>query len=424
MNQTKPADGGTVVRSVTLAGGAALLILMGQWVTALVAGAAYVVSNYLAALRKTGWRQGEIAPGLQVSSRQASDTPADNRRRSASDQSLEVEKRPRQDTGQPPKGSKKGNTQEDLKKRYSGIMGRYNRFMDNHPKLRDFITKLGTDNIGMLAAFVSWSILTSIVPIIVGLVALSSLFFRDPHSQAVVISHLSNATQHAFSAKEIKAIVKGSAQHSGILGLIGFVGVLWGGANVGGSLSTAFQAIFEVQGRSFIKEKLIDVGMVFVFTILMIVIIAGSSAAPILTGMLNHVPVPFLTWLVGILIDVVAAFLLFGAIYLVLPNIKPAFRFGNVWRGALLSSILFTILSQVWNVYASFQHFGKYGVLLSSLLIFTAWIYFFSMITMVGAEIVAFEAIEEAKREGKSVGPQPKESVPQHEVLRNEPVAR
>jgi uncharacterized BrkB/YihY/UPF0761 family membrane protein len=83
--------------------------------------------------------------------------------------------------------------------------------------------------------------------------------------------------------------------------------------------------------------------------------------------------------------------------------------------------VLFTLLSQVWGIYANFQHFGKYGSAIASLLVLTAWIYFFSLILVVGAEVVAFEAIEQAKQEGREIGPQPEESVPQHGVLRNDP---
>jgi hypothetical protein len=42
------------------------------------------------------------------------------------------------------------------------------------------------------------------------------------------------------------------------------------------------------------------------------------------------------------------------------------------------------------------------------------------MILMIGAEFVAFGAIQEAKHKDESVGPHPEDSVPQHEVLREE----
>lgn len=295
------------------------------------------------------------------------------------------------------------------------------RELDEHRGFKAFLTKLGKDNIGMLAAFVSWSLLTSLVPIIVGLVAISSLFLHSPSAQASIISHLQSAVHGAISKNEIRSMVQASIKHGGILGLIGFVGVLWGGSNVGGSFSTAFQSIFEVQGRSFIKEKLLDIGMIFVFTALMLVILAATSAGAILNHLFSGFPLPgIVQFIIGTAVSLLASFLLFGAIYLVFPNIKPGFRFGNVWRGALLAAVLFQILTYIWPIYAHFAHFGRYGTVFFPILVLTAWIYFFSVITMLGAEVVAVAAIREAQSQGKSVGPNTDDTVPQHKVLRGQ----
>jgi uncharacterized BrkB/YihY/UPF0761 family membrane protein len=276
------------------------------------------------------------------------------------------------------------------------------------------------DNLGMLAAVVSWSVLTSVVPIMLGLLAISGfLLAGNPSAQTSVISHLSAALQGALTTKDIQEIVKASAQHAGLLGIVGFLSILWGGANVGGAISTAFQAIFEVNGRNFIVEKLIDMGMIFVFAILMVIIIAATSAAAIVSRLFSGVPIPGgATFVIGVVIGVIAAFLLFSAIYLVFPNTEPPFRFQNVWKGALVSAILFEILSFIWPIYAHFAHFSRYGAVLFPILLLTAWIYFFSMILMVGAEVVAFASIRETNRQGQPIGPAPTESVPQHDVLR------
>lgn len=416
-------DGSSVVRSILVATGVVALFAMGQWVAAAVLSVSYGSVDVLARLRRSIMRLPRSEPASQAAFSASDKTRSDvltNRGSSkqAHDHQLVVEQRPRSERGRD--GAQGNDSKGDKKDSSGGIMGKFKSFMDKHPRLKAFVTKIGKDNIGMLSGFLSWSLLTSMVPLIVGLVAITGLVLRDPATQRSVVEHLAAATQ-GFSAKDIESIVHGSVQHAGIFGLIGFIGVLWGGSNIGGSISTIFQAIFEVNGRSFIKEKLIDVGMIFVFAALMIVIILGASASALLSGLIAHVPFPGVAQAVGIVVDLIAAFLLFSAVYLVFPNIDPPFRFHNVWKGALLASILFTILSQVWGIYANFQHFGKYGQILGVLLVLTAWIYFFSMILVVGAEVVAFESIEEAKSEARSVGPEPQESVPQHDVLRKDP---
>lgn len=428
-------EDGSPVRSVLITVGAVYLFLTGQKRSAVVVGLAYAAMDALANLRASGAGRAFLAdssptqgPTVPAGTRAERDAPPRTLFSArAPSERTEVEKRKPARTSQKDRAQRKdasGQQADSSKNKSGGPLGFYNSFMEKHPNVKAFIEKVGKDNIGMLAAFVSWTVLTSIVPIIVGLVAISGLFLRDPSTQANIVSHIHSASQGTFSASEIMSLVRLSTQHTGLLGLIGFVGVLWGGSSLGGAVSTAFQAIFETTGRNFIKEKLIDIGMLFVFTALMLIIILGSAAGSILTSFVRGVPVPGLVEIIGLAISLVSAFILFMAIYLVFPNIDPPFKFGNVWKGAGVSAILFTILSLIWPIYAHFQNFGKYGQLLSSILLLTAWIYFFSMITMVGAEVTAFAAIEQAHDEGKELGPEPQESVPQHEVLRDSPAPR
>jgi membrane protein len=428
-DQVESESSGSPIRSVLIALGAVYLFLTGQRRSALVIGVAYAAMDGLSNLRasgigsrllaETGSSRGAAVAagpaGRQEPARTFFSSPAQK------DQ-LQVETKKRSNgRSAGSAGDDTGSDKKDDSGKSGGPLGFFKSFMDRHPNVKAFLEKIGKDNIGMLAAFVAWTILTSIVPIMVGLVAITGLFLRDPGVQASVVNHIESATQGTFNRTEIMNLVHLTTQHTGILGLIGFLGLLWGGSSAGGAISTAFQAIFETTGRNFIKEKLIDVGMVFVFTALMLVIIAGSAAGSLISTLVKGVPLPGLVEGIGLGVSLISAFILFMAIYLVFPNIDPPFKFGNIWKGALVSSVLFTILSLIWPLYAHFQNFGKYGQLLSSMLLLTAWIYFFCMILMVGGEVVAFAAIQQAHEEGKSLGPEPTESVPQHEVLRNQP---
>jgi len=83
---------------------------------------------------------------------------------------------------------------------------------------------------------------------------------------------------------------------TGLLSIIGVLGVLWGGSNVGGAISTVFQPIFHVKGRSFLVEKLIDVGMIIVFTALMLVIIGATAAGALLNRLISSFRVRSSSW--------------------------------------------------------------------------------------------------------------------------------
>jgi membrane protein len=286
-------------------------------------------------------------------------------------------------------------------------------FFGRHPQLKAFIDKFMKDNVGMLASVVAWTLFTSIVPILAGLVAISGLFLHDPGAQRVVIAHLSAALQNVFSPHEIQAMVKATVQHNGLLALIGFAGVLWGGSNVGGAISTVFQPIFQVRGRDFLKEKLLDIGMIFVLTILMLVIVGGTTAVALLDRLFGAGQPGIITLTIGTITSLVAAFLLFAVIYTVFPNTEPRFKIRNIWPGAAIAAVLFQALTYIFPFYTKVSHFGKYAALLVPILLLTAWIYFFSLILVVGAEFVSFRALREARREGEEIGPPPDGTVPQ-----------
>jgi YihY family inner membrane protein len=251
-------------------------------------------------------------------------------------------------------------------------------FLHRHPSLDLFLQKVMRDNITFLASAVAWTLLTSVVPIVVGLVAISNLFLRDPASQRAVVDHLSNALQGTLTPHDIQDLVTTSIQHSGVLAIIGIVGILYGGSNVGGAFSTVFQPIFEVNGRDFLKEKVLDVGMIVIFVALMVIIIVATTAGAIVSRLFPTAPIPGGTaFLIGIPISLAAAFLLFAVLYLVFPNPKPRFTLAQVWQGSLVAAILFQMLSFIWPLYTHVSHFSRYGAVIAPMIVLAAWIYFF-----------------------------------------------
>lgn len=287
-------------------------------------------------------------------------------------------------------------------------------------KAKKPLEKVGKDNIGALTAIVAWNCLASLVPIMAGIIAISGLLLQGHSStQHSVVVHLSRALAGILSPKDLNDIVRATLRHTGLLGLVGLVGVFWGGSNIGGAISTTFQAIFETSGRNFIKEKILDIVMIVVITVLMIVIIVGTTATAFINRLTSSFPLSGATsFIIGIVISVVAGFMLFTAIYIAFPNTQPRLKLRHVWQGAVIAAVLFQILTFIWPLYTHFTHFSRYGAILFPILLLVAWIYFFSTILMVGAEFVAIGAILEANREKVPIGPEPQETVPQHRVLR------
>jgi len=283
-----------------------------------------------------------------------------------------------------------------------------------------YVQKVMKDNVGILATIIAWNALTSMVPIIVGIIAITGVVLQGhPSTEQAVIQHLSAALKGALTTKDITLMVKATTRHSGLFGLLAIAGVLWGGSNIGGAISTAFQPIFEVGGRNFLKEKLIDIGMIFVIAILLIVIVVATTYSAIVNRMFSGFPLSSAaSFVIGIAVGSIAAFALFYAIYTAFPNTERTLKLHHTWAGSLVAAVLFEALSTVWPIYAHFSHFSRYGAIVLPILLLTAWLYLFALIMVVGAEVAAIMALREANADGEPIGPEPGNSVPQHRVLR------
>jgi len=284
------------------------------------------------------------------------------------------------------------------------------------------INKAMKDNLSLLATVIAWNLLTSLVPVVVGLIAISGLILTgDRALQHSVVAHLSTALRGVFKPGQLNNMVRVSIRHSGLFGVIGMVGVLWGGSNVGGAISTAFQPIFETGGRNFVKERLLDVGMIFVIATLLAGIIAASTYTVFVNRLVSSFPLSgAASQVAGSLVDLAVGFVLFATIYIAFPNTERRLEIRHVWVGALVAAVLLDLLSLAWPIYAHFARFSQFGAILVPILVLTAWLYFFSLILVTGAEFVAIAAIGEANRRKLDIGPEPENVVPQHTLLRRE----
>ncbi|HLJ68616.1 MAG TPA: YihY/virulence factor BrkB family protein [Chloroflexota bacterium] len=297
----------------------------------------------------------------------------------------------------------------------TGALEHPRAFLHRHPIVGRFLGKVLKDNLPMLASVVAWSVLSSLVPIVAGLLAITGLVLRhDPSAQSAVVDRLSQGLQGVLSPSDLQDVVRLAVERTGILGILGFFGALWGGANVGGAISTIFQPIFQVRGRDLWQEKLLDVAMIFVFTLLMVIIIIGSTAGALVGSLFRGTAVSgAAVFAIGTAVSLLAALLLFLLIYAVFPNVESRYKVGHIWWGALVAAILFQLLSYVWPLYAHFFRFRRYGAVLAPIVVLGAWIYFFAFILALGAEIVSIGVLDAARRQGESPGPPPDGTVPQ-----------
>lgn len=284
--------------------------------------------------------------------------------------------------------------------------------------------KVRKDNLRFLTAAVAWNILVSVVPIAIGILALTGLVFHDSSQQQEIVRFTSRAFQGVMKPPYLEKLVTITLGHSAVVAATAVLAVIWSAEQVGFAITCAFEAMFEVAPRKFVWEKLLHVLMFLVFVVLMLMIVGTTVARSVIDRDLSHATAigGLLQFPLTTLVSLLMAFVLFAVIYFAYPNVDLNLRVRHVWIGAAAASVLFQILTFIWPLYA--ESLSKYGGILFPLMVLVLWIYFFSMILLMGGEVVAILTIRYAEEHGIEVGPKPDGTVPGHTTMREESKGR
>src|SRR3982074_644784 len=207
----------------------------------------------------------------------------------------------------------------------SGRIGAMGRLMESVPGR--VIRKFLEDQAPNWAALIAWNALLAIFPIVLFAASLLGFALRlfGEANNAVYTTIFSVIPNESGQQTEVIKAVSGVKSQSGVLFIIGLVGLLWGGSALFGTMEQAFAVIYHTKPRDFVPQKLISFGMVFLFVITAGPIVASSATLPALKN-IPQIP-PFLyngpgAFTLQFIIGVITGFILFCAIYFVVPNRK------------------------------------------------------------------------------------------------------
>lgn len=254
------------------------------------------------------------------------------------------------------------------------------------------IRRYGEDRADLLAAAVAFNALASMFPIIIGVLAIVGLILRSPDArtmaQALVLSIVP-----ADDTASVLQTVNDASQNAELFGLLGLVGLLWGGSSLFGALEVALDQVYRVPPRSFVRQKLMAVGMMTLFALLVVLELVATSVAQFVGQMAHNLPlvgpgVAPAVVVAGGVISILAGFSLCFAIYYVVPNVRLAAR--HVLPGTLFASLALVLLTQVFPLYVLYLGgFNKYGAIFGLFLLLMTWAYLVAAALMVGAELNA-----------------------------------
>jgi membrane protein len=274
----------------------------------------------------------------------------------------------------------------------SGLLERLKRRVEQSAVGR-FARKYADDRADDQAALIAFHALFSIFPLLAGLLAIMGLVLQDQATFDRVVS----AAVEVFPSQLSSAVgfIRETRDLSGLLSMLSLVGLFWSGANVFGTMEHAFDRFYGLPDRGFVRQKLMAFQMIVLVLVLGLVAVLAASLSTALLALSTSrlpfdLPEPGLAQaLIGWGISLGAAFLLFTACFRVVPNAPLGLR--HVWEGALLSAVLFELLSQLFPIYlhffgGSFQAYKTIGLFL----LLMTWFYLLARILVLGAELNAF----------------------------------
>lgn len=240
------------------------------------------------------------------------------------------------------------------------------------------------------AVLIAWNALFAMFPIVVFAAALIGfLVDKFGFASKAFYSYLLQAIPNADAKSAAADALFHFQKQQGILLLVGVIGLLWGGSALFGTMEQAFAMIYHTRPRDFIPQKLLSFAMVFVFIITAGPIVASSAILPAL----KHIPeIPGVfysgpgAFVLQFISGIVTGFILFTAIYYVVPNRKQ--RLSTVLPGALLAGFLFELVTLLFPAYIALTNsVATYGKEFGLFFLLMTFFFFFGLITMVGVEL-------------------------------------
>lgn len=262
--------------------------------------------------------------------------------------------------------------------------------------LQQFLTKFNNDWVMNFSAALAYNLLMAIFPIAIAVLAILGLVLGSLNHQA--FNNLTAQMMHAFpgtlsSPGVIESITKQLNRDSGILGIIAIVLAIFNGSRLFILIEGCFGIIYHVRQRKVIRQNLMAIGMLILFIILIPIMVFASSLPTIAVTVLQRTSLSglfsngFTAFLVGIIGSFIASYILFQAIYLVVPNQHISFR--HSWLGSVVAATLMVIYLTLFPLYVS--HFlTGYAASISTVIILLIFFYYFAVILLLGAEVNAF----------------------------------
>lgn len=255
---------------------------------------------------------------------------------------------------------------------------------------RDF----SDDECPTMAAALSYYTVFALPPLLLLIVMIVGVVMGPQQVQEALQGQLGGMLGEA-GGDEIRTILEKAQEtkkpDSGrpLAAVLSVLALVFGATGAFGQLQAALNKAWEVapdpeQGgiKSFLFKRVFSFGMILGVAFLLMVSLALSAAITAFGHML-HISEPLLH-VFNFAVSLLIFTLLFAAMFKILPDAVIAW--GDVWVGALFTTILFVLGKFAIGLYLGSSNPGEAFGAAGSLAVLLIWIYYASMILLLGAE--------------------------------------
>lgn len=273
--------------------------------------------------------------------------------------------------------------------------------------IKQTIKEWQEDKASRLAAALAYYTVFSLPPLLIIALAVAGQFYDRADAQEQLIAQM-NQLVGDTGAEAITDILNSASQpaSTAIATIVSVVTLLFGASGVFTQLQDAMNTIWEVEPKpkqgiiQTIKDRLFSFTLVlgagFLLLVSLILSAALAAASQFLSGAAGN------SALIGQLINTVVSFavvvLLFALIFKIIPDVEVRWR--DVWVGAVITALLFTIGKWAIGFYLGRAAPGSAYGAAGSLIVVLLWVYYSAQILFLGAEFTQVYAHQHGSRVG------------------------
>ncbi len=267
--------------------------------------------------------------------------------------------------------------------------------MSTVTRVRSVVAVFQEEHVTFLAAGVAFYAFLSIVPLLLLTLAIGTLVGEEAFADQIlslVGDQLSDEGETVVEEAITSPAGRGGAS------LVSIVALTWSGLKVFRGIDLAFDEVYRSDPETSLVEQVID-GLTVLLTVgLAAVVMVGLGT---LIGRPTLIDIPFIDvfgWF-GLIAGLVVVFL---PLYYVMPPVDVSVR--EILPGALVASVGWFALQAGFQLYAAnagqYQAYGFLG----AVFLFVIWLYFASVIILLGAVVNVVLGEERRRNGGQDVG--------------------